>query len=277
MGANPTDAERAESTDFIREFIKQDLSEGRFDHVHTRFPPEPNAYLHIGHAKALWVNYGISQDFGGLFNLRFDDTNPTREEQEFVDGIMEDVHWLGVEWGDRLFFGSDYFEQQYLWAVDLVKKGKAYICDLTAEQMIETRGTPTEAGVDSPYRKRSVEENLDLFQRMRAGEFPDGARTLRAKIDMASPNILLRDPVMYRIRHTEPHRQGDRWCIYPMYDLAPGPPGSLDGIPRPPFSPIRGKLATPLFPSSFYHFFSFSLMHLHPMEMASMMPSWEKE
>ncbi len=211
-------AERAESTDFIRELIKQDLAEGRFDHVHTRFPPEPNAYLHIGHAKAVWLNYGIAQDFGGLFNLRFDDTNPTREEQEFVDGIIEDVKWLGVDWGDRLFFGSDYFEQQYQWALDLINKGKAYVCDQTAEQMIEARGTPTEPGTDSPFRNRGVEESLDLFGRMRAGEFPDGARTLRAKIDMASPNILLRDPVMYRIRHTEHHRQGDKWCIYPMYD-----------------------------------------------------------
>jgi glutaminyl-tRNA synthetase len=222
--------ERAESTDFIREFIKQDLADGRFASVHTRFPPEPNAYLHIGHAKALWVNFGIAQDFGGLFNLRFDDTNPTREEQEFVDGIVEDVRWLGVDWGDRLFFGSDYFEQQYRWAIELIKKGQAYVCDLSPEQMIEMRGTPTEAGVNSPYRDRDVAENLDLFERMRAGEFPDGARTLRAKIDMASPNILLRDPVMYRIRHTEHHRQGDKWCIYPMYDWAHGLQDSIEGV-----------------------------------------------
>ncbi|HEY3266414.1 MAG TPA: glutamine--tRNA ligase/YqeY domain fusion protein [Armatimonadota bacterium] len=225
-----TDGERTGSTDFIREFIKEDLAEGRFDHVHTRFPPEPNAYLHIGHAKAVWLNYGIAQDFGGLFNLRFDDTNPTREEQEFVDAIVEDVRWLGVDWGDRLFFGSDYFEQQYQWAIDLIKLGKAYVDDLTAEQMIETRGTPTEPGVDSPFRNRDIAENLDLFERMRAGEFPDGARTLRAKIDMASPNILLRDPVMYRIRHTEHHRQGDKWCIYPMYDWAHGLQDSIEGI-----------------------------------------------
>ncbi|HEY3413478.1 MAG TPA: glutamine--tRNA ligase/YqeY domain fusion protein [Armatimonadota bacterium] len=225
-----TGAGRAEPTDFIREFIKQDLAEGRFDHVHTRFPPEPNAYLHIGHAKALWVNYGIAQDFGGLFNLRFDDTNPAREEQEFVDGIVEDVRWLGVDWGDRLFFGSDYFEQQYEWAVQLINQGSAYVCDLTAEQMIEMRGTPTEPGVNSPYRDREIAENLDLFRRMRAGEFPDGARTLRAKIDMASPNILLRDPVMYRIRHTEHHRQGDKWCIYPMYDWAHGLQDAIEGV-----------------------------------------------
>jgi len=222
--------ERGESTDFIREFIKQDLAEGRCDHVHTRFPPEPNAYLHIGHAKALWVNYGIAQDFNGLFNLRFDDTNPTREEQEFVDAIIDDVRWLGVDFGDRLFFGSDYFEQQYLWAIELIRKGKAYVCDLSAEKMIETRGTPTEPGSDSPYRNRSVEENLDLFTRMRAGEFEDGARTLRAKIDMASPHIILRDPVMYRIRHAEHHRQGDKWCIYPMYDWAHGLQDSIEGI-----------------------------------------------
>ena len=225
------DTDRAESSlDFIREAIKEDLRTGRFDHVHTRFPPEPNAYLHIGHAKAIWVNYGIAQDFGGLFNLRFDDTNPTKEEQEFVDAIIEDVRWLGVDWDDRLFFGSDYFEQQYEWAIDLIKKGKAYVCDLSPEQMIELRGTPTQPGADSPYRSRGVQENLDLFRRMRAGEFPDESRTLRAKIDMASPNVYLRDPVMYRIRHTEHHRQGAKWCIYPMYDWAHGLQDSIEGI-----------------------------------------------
>ena len=219
-----------ESTDFIREFVKEDLASGRFDRVHTRFPPEPNAYLHIGHAKAIWIDYGIAQEFGGLFNLRFDDTNPTREEQEYVDAIIEDVKWIGADWGDRLFFGSDYFEQTYQWAIELIKKGKAYICDLTQEQVIETRGTPTTPGTDSTYRNRPVEESLDLFQRMRAGEFPDGARTLRAKMDMASPNILMRDPVMYRIRHTEHHRQGDKWCIYPMYDFAHPLQDSIEGI-----------------------------------------------
>jgi glutaminyl-tRNA synthetase len=217
-------------TDFIREAIKEDLREGRFDHVHTRFPPEPNAYLHIGHAKAVWIDYGIAEEFGGLFNLRFDDTNPTREEQEFVDGIIEDLRWLGADWGDRLFFASDYFDQMYEWAIDLIEKGGAYVCDLSPEEVIERRGTPTTPGVDSPYRGRSVEENLDLFKRMRAGEFPDRSRTLRAKIDMASPNLNMRDPVMYRILHSQHHRQSDRWCIYPMYDWAHGLEDSIEGI-----------------------------------------------
>ncbi|MCL6628023.1 MAG: glutamine--tRNA ligase/YqeY domain fusion protein [Armatimonadetes bacterium] len=221
---------RGKSSDFIREAIKDDLRIGRFDHVHTRFPPEPNAYLHIGHAKAVWINYGIALEFGGLFNLRFDDTNPLKEEQEFVDAIIEDVRWLGADWGDRLFFASDYFEQMYEWAIELIKKGKAYVCDLSPEEVIETRGTPTEPGVDSPYRNRSVEENLDLFKRMRAGEFPDGARTLRAKIDMTHPNLLMRDPVMYRIRHAEHHRQGGKWCIYPTYDWAHGLEDSIEHI-----------------------------------------------
>lgn len=225
-----TDTPRPEPTDFIREFIKQDLAEGRFDRVHTRFPPEPNAYLHIGHAKALWIDYGIALEFGGKFNLRFDDTNPTREEQEFVDAIIEDVRWVGADWEDRLFFGSDYFEQMYEWAVDLIKKGRAYVCDLTPGQVIEMRGAPTSPGTDSPYRNRSARESLDLFQRMRAGEFEDGARTLRAKIDMAAPNLHMRDPVMYRIRHAHHHRQGDKWCIYPMYDWAHGLEDSIEGI-----------------------------------------------
>jgi len=222
--------ERTTPTDFIREAVAEDLRSGRFDRVHTRFPPEPNAYLHIGHAKAIWINYAIAQEFGGLFNLRFDDTNPTREEQEYVDAIIEDVRWLGVDWDDRLFFGSDYFTQQYEWALDLIRMGKAYVCDLSQEEVIATRGTPTEPGINSPYRNRSVEENLDLFQRMRAGEFPDGARTLRAKIDMSSPNLLMRDPVMYRIRHAEHHRQGNQWCIYPMYDWAHPLQDSIEGI-----------------------------------------------
>ncbi|UCH35843.1 MAG: glutamine--tRNA ligase/YqeY domain fusion protein [Armatimonadota bacterium] len=226
-----TSGDRGEpSTDFIREAVKEDLQSGRFDRVHTRFPPEPNAYLHIGHAKAIWIDYGIAQEFGGLFNLRFDDTNPVREEQEFVDAIIEDVRWLGVDWGDRLLFGSDYFERQYELAIELIKQGKAYVCDLSPEEVIETRGTPTEPGVESPYRNRSVEENLDLFQRMRAGEFPDGSRTLRARIDMASGNLNLRDPVMYRIRHAEHHRQGNNWCIYPMYDWAHPLQDSIEGI-----------------------------------------------
>jgi len=218
------------STDFIREAIKQDLAEGRFDHVHTRWPPEPNAYPHIGHAKAIWINYGIAQDFGGKFNLRFDDTNPAKEEQEFVDAIIEGVHWVGADWGDRLFFGSDYFERQYEWAVELIKKGKAFVCDLSAEEVSKTRGTLTEPGVESPYRNRSVEENHDLFARMRAGEFPDGSRTLRAKIDMASPNFNMRDPVMYRILHQEHYRQGNKWCVYPMYDFAHPLQDSIEGI-----------------------------------------------
>ncbi len=216
--------------DFIREAVISDLRSGRFDHVKTRFPPEPNAYLHIGHAKALWIDYGIAQDFGGTFNLRFDDTNPLKEEQEFVDGIIEDVRWVGVDWEDRLFFGSDYFEQMYEWALDLIRKGVAYVCDLTPEEVIDARGTPTEPGRESPYRSRGVEENLDLFQRMRAGEFPDGARTLRAKIDMSSPNMNMRDPIMYRIRHADHHRQGSKWCIYPMYDWAHGLEDSIEGI-----------------------------------------------
>jgi glutaminyl-tRNA synthetase len=217
-------------TDFIREAIREDLRTGRFDHVHTRFPPEPNAYLHIGHAKAVWIDYGIALEFGGKFNLRFDDTNPLREEAEFVESIIEDVRWLGADWEDRLFFASDYFEQMYDWALDLIRKGKAYVCDLSPEEVSSTRGTLTTPGVESPYRNRTVEENLDLFARMRAGEFPDGSRTLRARIDMASPNLLMRDPVMYRIIHAPHHRQGNRWCIYPTYDWAHGLEDSIEGI-----------------------------------------------
>lgn len=220
----------APGLDFIREAVKEDLAAGRFDRVVTRFPPEPNAYLHIGHAKAVWIDYGVALDFGGKFNLRFDDTNPLKEEQEFVDAIIDDVRWLGADWEDRLFYASDYFEQMVEWAEQLIRKGKAYVCDLTPEQMIEARGTPTTPGTPSPWRERSVEENLDLFRRMRAGEFPDGARTLRAKIDMASPNFYLRDPVMYRIRHAHHHRQGDKWCIYPSYDWAHGLEDSIEGV-----------------------------------------------
>jgi glutaminyl-tRNA synthetase len=217
-------------SDYIREAIKEDLRAGRFQRVHTRFPPEPNAYLHIGHAKAVWIDYGIALDFEGQFNLRFDDTNPLREEQEFVDGIIEDVRWLGADWGDRLCFASDYFEQMYDWACDLIRKGKAYVDDLTPEQVRADRGTLTTPGTDSPYRARTAEESLDLFARMRAGEFPDGARTLRAKIDMTSPNMIMRDPVMYRILHAHHHRQGDKWCIYPMYDWAHGLEDSIEGV-----------------------------------------------
>ena len=219
-----------EASDFIREAVSEDLKSGRFDRVHTRFPPEPNAYLHIGHAKAVWITCGVALDFGGKFNLRFDDTNPTKEEQEYVDSIIEDVRWLGADWEDRLFFASDYFERMYEWAEDLVRKGRAYVCDLSADEVSAHRGTLTQPGRDSPYRNRSVEENLDLFRRMRAGEFPDGSRTLRAKIDMASGNLNLRDPVMYRILHAEHHRTGSKWCIYPMYDWAHGLEDSIEGI-----------------------------------------------
>jgi glutaminyl-tRNA synthetase len=221
----------APASDFIREAVREDIRTGRFGgRVHTRFPPEPNAYLHIGHAKAVWIDYGIARDFGGLFNLRFDDTNPTKEEQEYVDAIIEDVRWLGADWGDRLFFASDYFEQMYAWAVALIAKGKAYVCDLTADEVTAYRGTLTQPGRDSPYRNRSVAENMELFERMRRGEFPDGSRTLRAKIDMASPNLNMRDPVMYRILHVPHHRTGDKWCIYPMYDWAHGLEDSIEGI-----------------------------------------------
>ena len=219
-----------EPTDFIRRAVAEDLASGRFDYVRTRFPPEPNGWLHIGHAKAICISFCIAEEFGGQYNLRFDDTNPTKEETEYVEGIMEDIRWLGFDWEDRLFFASDYYEQLYEWAVQLIQKGVAYVCDLSADEVREYRGTLTEPGVDSPYRNRSVEENLDLFERMRAGEFPDGARTLRAKIDMSSPNINLRDPVMYRIIHAEHHRTGDQWCIYPMYDWAHGQSDSIEGI-----------------------------------------------
>lgn len=216
--------------DFIRDAIRLDLESGKFDRVHTRFPPEPNAYLHIGHAKAVWINYGIAQEFGGKFNLRFDDTNPAKEEQEFVDAIIEDVRWLGADWEDRLFFASDYFEQMFEWAVQLIRQGVAFVCDLTQEQLNEHRGTITSPGKNSPWRDRSIEENLELFLGMRAGKYPDGSRTLRAKIDMASPNLHLRDPVMYRILHQSHHRQGDKWCVYPLYDWAHGLEDSIEGI-----------------------------------------------
>lgn len=219
------------TTNFIREIIEEDLRTNKYGgRVHTRFPPEPNGYLHIGHAKSICLNFGLAEDYGGLYNLRFDDTNPTKEEVEYVESIKEDVRWLGFDWGDREFYASDYFEQLYEWAVQLIKKGKAYVCDLSADEVREYRGTLTEPGRDSPYRNRSVEENLDLFERMRAGEFPDGSRTLRAKIDMAHPNVVMRDPVMYRILHETHHRTGDQWCIYPTYDWAHGQSDSIEGI-----------------------------------------------
>ena len=218
-------------TNFIREIIDNDLKTGKLQgRVHTRFPPEPNGYLHIGHAKSICLNFGLARDYKGLCNLRFDDTNPTKEEQEYVDSIVQDVRWLGFDWGDRLYYASDYFEQLYEFALRLIKKGKAYVCDLNADEIREYRGTLTAPGKESPYRNRTVEENLDLFLRMRNGEFPDGARTLRAKVDMASPNLNMRDPVMYRILHATHHRTGDTWCIYPMYDWAHGQCDSIEKI-----------------------------------------------
>jgi glutaminyl-tRNA synthetase len=225
---SPADSVR---TNFIREIVDEDMKTGKFaGRVHTRFPPEPNGYLHIGHAKSICLNFGLARDYKGKYNLRFDDTNPTKEEQEYIDSIIEDVRWLGFDWEDRLFYASDYFEQLYQWAVQLIKAGKAYVDDLTAEQIREYRGTLTKPGKESPHRNRSVEENLDLFERMRKGEFPDGTRVLRAKIDMTSPNLNLRDPVLYRILHAEHPRTGDKWCIYPMYDYAHGQSDSIEGI-----------------------------------------------
>ncbi|HOF27748.1 MAG TPA: glutamine--tRNA ligase/YqeY domain fusion protein [Anaerolineaceae bacterium] len=222
---NPT------KTNFIREIIDEHNRTGRFGgRVHTRFPPEPNGYLHIGHAKALCIDFGIAEDYGGITNLRYDDTNPVKEDVEYVDAIKEDIRWLGFDWGDREFYASDYFEPLYEMALQLIRKGLAYVDELSQDEMREYRGTLTEPGKNSPWRDRPIEENLDLFKRMRAGEFPDGSKTLRAKIDMASPNINMRDPVMYRILHATHHRTGDAWCIYPMYDFAHGQSDSLEGI-----------------------------------------------
>jgi glutaminyl-tRNA synthetase len=220
----------APPTNFIREIIQQDLQQGRYQRVATRFPPEPNGYLHIGHAKSIYLNFGLAAEFGGSCNLRFDDTNPEKEDVEYVESIIEDVRWLGGDWEDRLYYASDYFEQLYQWAVQLIQLGKAYVDDLSADQVREQRGTLTEPGTNSPYRHRTVEENLNLFARMRAGEFADGSRTLRAKIDMASKNLNLRDPIMYRIVHAAHHRTGLDWCIYPMYDWAHGQSDSIEGI-----------------------------------------------
>jgi len=230
-GANGGAASPGGSVDFIREIILEHNRTGRFGgRVHTRFPPEPNGYLHIGHAKSICLNFGIAKEFGGKCNLRFDDTNPSKEDVEYVDSIKEDVRWLGFDWEDREFYASDYFDQLYEWAVQMIEAGKAYVCDLTADEIRNYRGTLTEPGRESPYRNRSIEENLDLFERLRAGEFPDGSRTLRAKIDMASPNLNMRDPVMYRILRATHHRTGDKWCIYPMYDYAHGQSDSIERI-----------------------------------------------
>jgi len=220
-----------ETKDFIREIIAEDVAGGKNGgKVHTRFPPEPNGYLHIGHAKAICLSFGVAKEFDGLCNLRFDDTNPSREEVEYVESIKKDIRWLGWDWGDRLYFASDYFERLYEYAVKLIKKGKAYVDDLTADEIREYRGTLTEPGKESPHRNRGVEENLELLEKMRAGEFPDGSRVLRAKIDMAAPNINMRDPVMYRVLRAVHHRTGDKWCIYPMYDWAHGQSDSIEGI-----------------------------------------------
>jgi glutaminyl-tRNA synthetase len=226
----PTSVPAAAPSNFIRDIILEDLKTNKYNGlVQTRFPPEPNGYLHIGHAKAICLDFGLADEFGGKTNLRFDDTNPSKEETEYVDSIMADVRWLGFEW-DGLFYASDYFDQLYKWAVQLIKAGKAYVDDLSADEIRQYRGTLTEPGKNSPYRDRTVEENLELFERMRAGDFPDGSRVLRAKIDMASPNLNMRDPVMYRILHAEHHRTGNKWCIYPMYDYAHGQSDSLEHV-----------------------------------------------
>jgi glutaminyl-tRNA synthetase len=231
MAEPPSTIEPPRPQDFIREIVASDLKEGRHDRrVNTRFPPEPNGYLHIGHAKSICLNFGVAEEFAGLCNLRFDDTNPTKEDVEYVDSIQEDVHWLGFNWGDRMFYASDYFEQMYVYAEQLIRDGKAYVDSLTADEIREYRGTLTSPGRNSPHRDRPVEENLDLFRRMRAGEFPDGVHVLRAKIDMASPNINMRDPTLYRIRHAAHHRTHDAWPIYPTYDYAHPISDAIEGI-----------------------------------------------
>lgn len=222
--------EKKRSSNFIRDIIKRDLEDGKIEKVVTRFPPEPNGYLHIGHAKSININFGIAREFEGKCNLRFDDTNPSKEEQEYVDSIMEDIKWLGWDWGENLFFASNYFDQLYEWAIYLIKEGKAYVCDLTPDEVREYRGTLTQPGKESPYRNRSVEENLKLFEKMKDGEFPDGSKTLRAKIDMSHPNLNMRDPIMYRILRATHHRTGDKWCIYPTYDYTHGQSDAIEGI-----------------------------------------------
>jgi len=255
----PTDSNQP--VDFIRAAVSEDLKAGRYTRVHTRFPPEPNGYLHIGHAKAICIDFGIAKEFGGRCNLRFDDTNPLKEEVEYVDSIKQDIRWLGFDWEDRIYYASDYFERLYAYAVTLIKKGKAYVCDLTADQLREYRGTLVEPGTQSPYRDRTVEDNLELFTRMRAGEFPDGARTLRAKIEMASPNTNLRDPVIYRILHASHHRTGDTWCVYPMYDFAHGQSDSIEGITHSLCS-LEYEIHRPL-----YNWFLDELEIYHPRQI----------
>ena len=220
----------ATSKNFIEQAIEKDLAEGVYDTVHTRFPPEPNGYLHIGHAKSILLNYGLAQKYHGKFNMRFDDTNPTKEKTEFVESILADIKWLGADWEDRLYFASNYFDQMYEAAVKLIQKGEAFVCDLTAEEMREYRGTLTEPGKESPYRNRSIEENLKLFEEMKAGKYADGEKVLRAKIDMASPNMNMRDPIIYRVAHISHHNTGDKWCIYPMYDFAHPIEDAIEGI-----------------------------------------------
>ncbi len=222
--------ETAKPLNFIERIVKDDLANGKVDCIRTRFPPEPNGYLHIGHAKSIWINFGLAENYNGQCNLRFDDTNPEKENEEYVNAIKQDVQWLGYQWAGDIHYASDYFEQLYEWALHLIKEGKAFVCDLSAEEMRAYRGTLTEPGKESPYRHRSIEENLDLFERMRAGEFPNGVRSLRAKIDMASPNINLRDPVLYRIKHAHHHQTGDKWCIYPSYDYTHGQSDAIEGI-----------------------------------------------
>jgi glutaminyl-tRNA synthetase len=266
-----SESDKFVSRDFIRTVVEEDIRSNKHGgKVVTRFPPEPNGYLHLGHAKSICLNFGIAQEYGGRCHLRFDDTNPTKEEQEYIDSIQEDVRWLGWNWNEHLYYASDYFEKLYDWALVLIRKGRAYVCDLTADEVRETRGTLTEPGRNSPYRDRSVDENVDLFERMRQGEFPDGARTLRAKIDMASPNINMRDPVMYRILHASHPRTGDQWNIYPTYDYTHGQSDSIEGIThsictlefeshRPLYEWFIEQLG--IFPSRQYEFARMNLTH----------------
>jgi glutaminyl-tRNA synthetase len=255
-------SETRELSDFIRDIIKQDIEEGKNDgRVHTRFPPEPNGFLHIGHVKAIAMDFGVAEQFGGKCNLRFDDTNPAKEEDKYVEAIQEDIRWLGYDWEDRLFFASDYFDQLYEYAVQLIKKGKAYVDDLSAEEIRDYRGTLTDSGKESPYRERSIEENLDLFEGMKNGEYENGSKVLRAKIDMAASNINLRDPIMYRILHESHHRTGDKWCIYPMYDWAHGQSDSIEGITHSLCS-IEFKNHRPL-----YDWFLEELGIFHPQQI----------